>query len=58
MRQIRGVLRLCWESGLPQRAAGRRLGLGQGMVSVYLSRARTAGFTWPLPEDLDDGSFS
>ena len=54
MRQIREVLRLCWESRLPQRAAARSLGLGQGTVSSYLSRARAAGLTWPLPEDLDD----
>ena len=55
MRQIREVLRLCWESRLPQRAAARSLGLGQGTVSGYLSRARAAGLAWPLPEDLDDG---
>jgi transposase len=54
MRQIRDVLRLCWESGLPQRAAARSLGLGQGTVSGYLSRARAAGLAWPLPADLDD----
>ncbi len=45
MRQIRDVLRLCWESGLPQRAAARSLGLGQGTVSAYLSRARAAGLS-------------
>jgi transposase len=54
MRQIREVLRLCWESRLPQRAAARSLGLGQGTVSGYLSRARAAGVAWPLPEDLDE----
>ena len=26
----------------------------QGAVSGYLSRARAAGISWPLPEDLDD----
>jgi hypothetical protein len=55
MRQIREVLRLWWESRLPQRAAARSLGLGQGTVSGYLSRARAAGLAWPLPEDFDDG---
>ena len=54
MRQIRDVLRLCWESRLPQRAAARSLGLGQGTVSSYLRRARAVGLVWPLPEDLDD----
>ena len=54
MRQIREVLRLCWESRLRQRAAARSLGLGQGTVSGYLSRARAAGLAWLLPEGLDD----
>ena len=53
MRQIREVLRLCFESRLPQRAVARSLGLGQGTVSGYLSRARATGIAWPLPEDLD-----
>lgn len=54
MRQIREVLRLCFGSRLPQRAIVRSLGLSQGAVSGYLSRARAASVTWPLPEDLDD----
>ena len=54
MRQIRDVLRLCCAAKLPQRAVARSLGLSQGAVSGYLSRARAAGITWPLPEDLDD----
>ena len=54
MRQIREVLRLWFASELPQRAIARSLGLSQGAVSGYLSRARAAGVSWPLPEDLDD----
>ena len=54
MRQIREVLRLRFASKLPQRAIAKSLGLSQGTVSRYLSRARAAGLTWPLPEDLDD----
>ncbi len=53
MRQIREVLRLCFESRLPQRAVARSLGLSQGAVSGYLSRARAVGIAWPLSEDLD-----
>ena len=30
------------------------LGLSQGAFSSYLSRARAAGVSWPLAEDLDD----
>src|SRR6202521_2963838 len=54
MRQIREVLRLRFASELPQRAIARSLGLSQGAVSGYLSRARAAGVSWPLAEDLDE----
>src|SRR5271168_545656 len=54
MRQIREVLRLRFASELPQRAIAKSLGLSQGAVSSYLSRARAAGVSWPLPADLDD----
>ncbi|MGA8759891.1 MAG: IS21 family transposase, partial [Stellaceae bacterium] len=54
MRQIREVFRLCFESRLPQRAVARSLGLSQGAVSGYLSRARAAGIAWPLAADIDD----
>src|SRR6202163_3396663 len=54
MRQIREVLRLRFASELPQRAIAKSLGLSQVAVSGYLSRARAAGVSWPLPEDLDD----
>jgi predicted transcriptional regulator len=30
------------------------LRLSQGAVSGYLSRARAAVVSWPLPEDVDD----
>ena len=54
MRQIREVLRLRYASMLPQRAIAKSLGLSQGAVSGYLSRARAAGVVWPLPDDVDD----
>jgi len=54
MRQISEVLRLRFASKLPQRAIAKSLGLSQGAVSGYLSRARAASLVWPLPEDLDD----
>src|SRR5580692_7664656 len=54
MRQIREVLRLRFASALPQRGIAKSLGLSQGAVSGYLSRARAAGVSWPLPTDLDD----
>jgi predicted transcriptional regulator len=54
MRQIREVLRLRFASELPQRAIAKSLGLSQGAVSGYLSRAGAAGVSWPLSAELDD----
>src|SRR5437588_11271531 len=54
MRHIREVLRLRFASELPQRGIAKSLGLSQGAVSGYLSRARAAGVSWPLPADLAD----
>jgi len=56
MRKIREVLRLCWESGWSERAAARSLALSRSTVGKYLARARVAGLSWPLPEDLDDAA--
>jgi transposase len=52
MRKIREVLRLGHR--LPQRVVAQSLGLSQSSISGYLSRARRAGLSWPLPEALDD----
>jgi len=54
MRKIREMLRLRLENRLPQRAIAESLGLSQGAISTYLSRARAAGIVWPIPEELDD----
>src|SRR5215213_10727197 len=54
MRKIRELLRLRWEQHLPQRVIANSLRLSQASISDYLSRARRAGLTWPLPDALDD----
>ena len=54
MRKIREVLRLRFGHDLSQRAVARSLQLSAGAVNGYLSRARRAGITWPVPDDLDD----
>ena len=54
MRQIREVLRLK-AAGLPHREIARSCAMGAATVADYLARARLAGLSWPLPEDLDDG---
>jgi transposase len=54
MGKLREVLRLSYDAGLPQRAIAQACGIGLGTVTAYLQRATAAGFTWPLPDDLDD----
>ncbi len=54
MRRIRDLLRLTFENGLSHRQVAAALGLSKGATSVYLRRARGAGLTWPLPEELSD----
>ena len=56
MRRLREILRLKYDCGLSHRAIARGCGVGAGTVSEYLQRARQAGLTWPLPEDLDDAA--
>ena len=54
MRQLRDILRLKFESGHSHRAIARECSVGVGTVSEYVGRAKRAGITWPLPEELDD----
>jgi len=54
MRKIKEVLRLSFEAGLSQRGVAQALNLGLGTVSTYLKRARQAGITWPLPDEMDE----
>ena len=56
MRQLRELLRLKYEVGLPQRAIARACTLGLGTVTAYLQRAGRPGLSWPLPADLDDAA--
>lgn len=54
MRKIKDVLRLSHGTGLGQRGIAQALNLGLGTVSTYLKRARQAGISWPLPDDMDE----
>ena len=56
MRKIRELLRLKYERGRSHREIAASLGIANSTVSEYASRAAAAGFTWPLPEGLDDGA--
>lgn len=39
---------------MSDRALAAAVGISKGAVASYVSRARAAGFSWPLPADLDD----
>ncbi len=54
MRKVREVLRLKWEIGLSHRDVARSLGISHSTVIEYLRRAREAGLSWPLPEEMDE----
>ena len=54
MRKIREVLRLHHACGLSKRKIAPLVGIGPTAAGDYLRRARDAGFSWPLPDDLDD----
>ncbi len=56
MRKIKEVLRLCWANGLSKRKTARSCGISRPAVDEYLRRAETAGLSWPLPAELDDGT--
>ena len=56
MRRLRDVLRLKYEAGLTHRAIAVACTVGLGTVSSFLTRAKVAGLTWPLPDGLDDTS--
>ncbi len=56
MRLIRDVLRLKYEAGLSERAISATLGISKGAIGSYLSRARAAGLSWPLPAELGDAA--
>ena len=54
MRTIREILRLRFEAKLSQRMIARSLKVGLGTVSLHINRAKAAGLSWPLPDNLDD----
>src|SRR5215467_2786956 len=53
MRKIREVLRLKAE-GLSKRRIAASLGISATAAVECVQRARRAGLSWPLPDDLDD----
>ena len=53
MRQIRLMLRLAGE-GVSAREIGRTVNVARSTIQDYLGRAKAAGLTWPLPDELTD----
>ena len=53
MRKIREVLRLK-AGGFSKRRIAASLGISATAATECVQRARRAGLTWPLPEDLSD----
>jgi transposase len=51
---IKEVLRLHHSNGLSQKQISKALGCSRGAIAEYLHRAHSAGFSWPLPDELDD----
>jgi transposase len=54
MPKILEVLRLHAEANLSDRAIARSLTMSHVTVGNILSRAESAGVSWPLPEELDE----
>ncbi|WP_241426422.1 IS21 family transposase [Geobacter benzoatilyticus] len=54
MRKIREILRLVWSCNQSRRDTSRTCGVGKSTVDDTINRAVAAGFSWPLPADLDD----
>ena len=54
MRKIKDVLRLKYECGLSHEQIATIHHIAQSSVSKYVTRAKAAGFTWPLPAELTE----
>lgn len=54
MRKTKEILRLSYQADLSQRHIAQALNLSLGTVSNYLRRAKQAGITWPLPDNIDE----
>lgn len=52
MRRITEVLRLAAQ-GLSYRQIGQSVGISASTVQGYVARAKRAGVSWPLPEEVD-----
>jgi transposase len=56
MRKIKEILRLRFDRSLEVRQIARSCSIPHSSVVNYLSRAKAAGVSWPLAEELDDAA--
>jgi len=56
MRKIKEVLRPKWEHNLSNRQIAKSCSISHSTVKEYLLRAKEAGLSWPLPDELDDAA--
>jgi len=54
MRKIEEILRLKYEAGLSHRAIARSCLVSPSTVSEYVTHAKAAGLSWPLPEGISE----
>src|SRR5208283_445503 len=54
MRKIHEILRLHWECKLSNRKIATSCSVGRATVDDYIHRAKAAGLSWPLPDEIDD----
>ncbi len=54
VRMIREILRLHFECGYADRVISRICGKSRPTVKTIYSNVEKAGYSWPLPEELDD----
>ena len=52
MRKTEEILRLKYEARLSHRAIAQSCGVSAGTVSEYVTHAKAAGLSWPLPEGM------
>ncbi len=56
MRKTKEILRLRWGLGRSLRETALSCGVGATTVHDVIARAKAAGLSWPLAEDLDDAA--
>ena len=54
MRKIEEILRLKYEVGLSHRAIAQSCSVSPSTVSEFVTHAKAAGLSWPLPEGINN----